>query len=120
MMIGTTNSEELKSGVELIAENHNLAKKLEDTERLLNAILADQAAKDRAAREEEERRNAEEEARRQAELDEAIEHVERLKRRDYEHDHYLRIIYGRRKARPGTRHEWAYHSERSAVQSASI
>ena len=120
MMIGTTNSEELKSGVELIAENHNLAKKLEDAERLLNAILADQAAKDRAAREEEERRNAEEEARRQAELDEAIEHVERLKRRDYEHDHYLRIIYGRRKARPGTRREWAYHSERSAVQSASI
>lgn len=120
MMIGTTNSEELKSGVELIAENHNLAKKLEDTERLLNAILADQAAKDRAAREEEERRNAEEEARRQAELDEAIEHVERLKRRDYEHDHYLRIIYGRRKARPGTRHKWAYHSERSAVQGASI
>lgn len=53
-------------------------------------------------------------------MDEAIEHVERLKRRDYEHDHYLRIIYGRRKARPGTRHEWAYHSERSAVQSASI
>lgn len=53
MMIGTTNSAELKSGVELIAENHNLSRKLEDTERLLNAILADQAAKDRAAREEE-------------------------------------------------------------------
>lgn len=120
MMIGTTNSEELKSGVELIAENHNLTKRLEETERLLNAILADQAAKDRAAREEEERRNAEEKARRQAELDEAIEHIERLKRRDYEHDHYLRIIYSRRKARPGTRHEWVYHTRRAVVRGASL
>lgn len=109
MYYGVTNDELFRDGVNLIAENHNLKKQLEDCKRLLKAYEAAWLAEDRAKAEEAARKAAEEDERKARELEEAIRHKEHyMYDRDYTKG-YLAKIYGRQQPRPGKRHEWRYH-----------
>lgn len=104
-MQATTSDARLLPGITMIEELHNLRQKVHEQQVLLTMIdnVAQREAEARA-REAAEQEAAEQE-RDQRELGEAIAHFERLARRDYAHDTYLRRIYGQ--PRPGARRVWA-------------
>ena len=110
MTYAVTNSEILKDGMGLIAENRNLKRELEECREMLAAYEAAWLQESRAKRAEEERAKREEEERRQRELLEAIEHVSKLMhKRDDVKDPYIAKIYGREKPRRGKRRTYYYH-----------
>lgn len=109
MMHAVTNREQLRDGMSLIAENHNLKQQLEDANRMLEAYEEKWLVESRAKRAAMERMERENEERRARELREALEHKEYLlHNRDYSSG-YLKKIYGR-EARPGQRHLWNYYA----------
>lgn len=90
-MQATTNDARLAPGVELIAELHTLRAEVRRQAILLNIYrrAADEAAEQRAAAQEAAQAQA------QSELEAYRQFVERLARRDYANNPYLRRIYGR-------------------------
>lgn len=101
MMQAVTDNAHLAEGMRLIAELHNLRQEVHTLRALMRAVDNTAQREEEARRAEAERRAAEEQAERDKELDEAVASVERLLRRDYRSDPYLRRIYG--PGRPGTR-----------------
>lgn len=101
MMQAMTDNERLAEGMRLIAELHNLRQEVHTLRALMQAVDNTAQREEEARRAEAERRAAEEKAERDKELNEAIARVERLLKRDYCNDPYLRRIYG--PGRPGTR-----------------
>lgn len=102
MTYAVTNSESLKDGMSLIAENRNLKRELEECREMLAAYEAAWLQESRA------KRAAEERAKR--ELEEAIAHIEKLiHKRDDVQDPYIAKIYGREKPRRGKRRTYYYH-----------
>ena len=105
MMQAMTDNERLAEGMRLIAELHNLRQEVHTLRALMQAVDNTAQREEEARRVEAERRAAEEKAKHDRELDEAIARVERLLKRDYRNDPYLRRIYG--PGRPGTRRVWS-------------
>jgi hypothetical protein len=109
MTYAVTNSEELKDGMQLIAENRNLKRELAECRRLLDIYKAAWVAQEERKTREKERAKREEEELKQRELQEAIDHVDYLMHgRDLTHG-YLARIYGREKPRRGQRRTYSYH-----------
>ena len=109
MIIGITCEQDMREGMELIAENMELKRRLEETElrlaRLQRLNLVLNAEVEMARREKEERRRAEEE-RREAELDDIVRrHTEMMQRSKEFHAQLRRSVYGER-PRAGSRREW--------------
>lgn len=105
MMQAITSDGRLAEGMRLIAELHNLRQEVHTLRALMRAVDNTAQREEEARRAEAERRAAEEKAERDKELSEAIASVERLLKRDYRNDPYLRRIYG--PGRPGTRRIWS-------------
>ena len=109
MTYAVTNSEELKDGMQLIAENRNLKRELQECRRLLDIYKAAWLAQEERKAREKARKQREEEELKQRELQEAIDHVEYLMHgRDLSHG-YLARIYGREQPRRGQRRSYSYH-----------
>lgn len=104
MMQAVTDNQHLAEGMRLIEELYNAKRQVHRLSVLMQAIDNTAQREEEARRAEAERRAAEEQAERDRELNEAIARVERLLKRDYRNDPYLRRIYG--PGRPGTRRTW--------------
>ena len=89
----------------LIEELYNAQRQVHRLSVLMQAIDNTAQREEDARRSASARRAAEEKAEHDRELDEAIARVERLLKRDYRNDPYLRRIYG--PGRPGTRRVWS-------------
>ena len=105
MMQAVTDNERLAEGMRLIEELYNAKRQVHRLSVLMQAIDNTAQREEDARRSASARRAAEEKAEHDRERDEAIARVERLLKRDYRNDPYLRRIYG--PGRPGTRRVWS-------------